>query len=336
MKFTPNQRGCFVMIEHPLLPALDLGTISLPKLYQSWLFSWIKEQETKIEQRDICASMCLQGYLIDSLLPKKSGYNWFELMNNFLVDQDGIPIAYSKKYGERLYKFNMWNQKTVHAIHTRWWIEKNEGHKYKLPKDIADNFFQKDGWFYNPHVSPTNEKTRMKSELLYSLLMGTELLIDSGVIDKYSKRILAKLSRFPSTIFISAECFRIKILELLNANQLIPDDSRNVLSFCKLEKGFCDFSLELKKDDYMGTQKRSQWDVSVPSAISTVQALFVAKKFDKKTYKTVLENAKDFARHLKHNPYDIPAFKIREIKINFGLDITPLELIAASKLISLI
>ena len=205
-----------------------------------------------------------------------------------------------------------------------------------LPKDMADNFFQKDGWFYNPNVSPTNERTRMKSELLYSLLMGTELLIDSGEIDKYSKKILAKLSRFPPTIFISAECFRFKILDLLDSTQFIPNDSKNVLSFCKTKKGFCDFSLELKQDDYMGTKKRSQWDISVPSAISTVQALYIAKKFDKDTYEAVLANAIDFARHLTHNPYDIPAFKIREIKINFGLDITPFELIAASKLISLI
>lgn len=324
------------MIEHPLLPGIDLSTITIPKPYQSWLYSWVKEQETQIETGDICASMCLQGYLIDSLLNKKSGYNWLELMNNFLMDQDGTPIAYSKKFGERLYKFNMWNQKPVHAIHTRWWIEKNEGKKYQLPKGMVDYLFQKDGWFYNPQVSQTNEKTRMKSELLYSLLMGTELLMDSGEIDKYSKRILAKLSRFPPTIFISAECFRIKILELLNSNNLIPDDSKNVLSFCKLKKGFCDFSLELKKDDYMGTQKRSQWDVSVPSAISTVQALFIAKKFDENTYKAVLENATDFAKHLTSNPFDIPAFKIRDIKINFGLDITPFELIAASKLLSLI
>ena len=67
--------------------------------------------------------------LAEILLYGKDKTDWLGILNAYLLDNTGNPLAYSEEYGKKLYKFSQWKQIPVHAVHTHWWIGKFYGIK---------------------------------------------------------------------------------------------------------------------------------------------------------------------------------------------------------------
>jgi len=324
------------MITHILLPNIALDTVELLPQYKTWLESWLQGIDCNIEDCNVASSMCLQGILAELTLYKKTKRNWLDVFEDCLTDENGNPIAYSIFYGKRLYKFNdQWYQIPIHAIHTRWWVEKfyNSCSQISYPSLIEQNI-QPNGWIYNYKSSPTRLSTRMKSEYRMSFAMGIEILKADGVLKKYKKSFEATLSSEPLAPYLSAEYFRIRALELLESICLMPPSINTILAPCEAGKGYCDFSVLEKKDDYMGTQKRSARDIAVHSPLLSLYAHHISQYCDSPTKERVQSKLDEFAKHLKKHPLDIPAFRIRDlVDIPFGTDVSPLEVIAASAII---
>lgn len=325
------------MIQHIFLPEIDLGRIELAPEHKAWLETWLESMVDAIDECDIASSVCLQGLLAEIVLYGNPRRNWLEVFEDCLTDEDGLPLAYSETYGQRLYKFSaQWRQYPIHAIHSRWFTEKlfSEQAGKRYARMIEDNI-QPDGWIYNPKVSPVRLRTRMKSEYLMSFAMGLEILKSHDRLEAYRERFETTLSTQALTPYLGAECFRLQALEILNATSLMPEGLSDILRLCEAGKGYCDFSMSEKRDDYMGTEKRSQRDVAVHSPLSAVHARYLARFCQESTQRVVKARLRKFARHLYKNPLDIPAFKIRDlVDIPFGTDVSPLEVIAASSIIN--
>lgn len=324
------------MSKHILLPNIELVNLKLVDVHADWLSRWLYKIEEDIEKGVLSTSVCLQGMIVEKLLNNKCLHNWVELIETYLISEDDEkPLAYSRGYGEKLYKYSQWKQSPVHAVHTHWWIKREYGvDNLQTYNDFIRNLIQPNGWIYNPNVSCTNIRTRMKSELMLSIAMGIEILNSNkslGEKESFESTIVS-LNRTP---FLGAEYFRIRALEELVSLNLIPANLNEIISECVAGKGYCDFSVNFKVDDYMGTKKRVSRDKAVHSALSGLHAHYIASKCNSKKLINDVENGiKDFAEYLKKNPFDIPAFKMRDIDVPFGTDLSPIEVIAASYIIT--
>jgi hypothetical protein len=327
------------MDEHIFLPGVRINTLTLLPEYREWLSSWLQTVERDIEQGDIAASLCLQGAMSEMALYGSPQTDWIGNMDTYLLDQEQKPIAYSEKYGQRLYKFSHWLQSEVHAIHARWWIQQSYSSPFPQAKidygALFEQLIQPGGWIYNSSVSQTGIRTRMKSEYLMSLAMGVEILNTYGLPDNYKLLFESAASSVQRTLYLSAEYFRLKALEILDSMELLPVDLMNVLVACEAGKGFCDFSVKDKVDDYMGTAKRTARDLAVHSPLSSLHALYIASLINEEAKQGVLAKLIDFGRYLEKEPFGIPAFKIRDLDTPFGSDVTPLEVLAATAIITL-
>lgn len=320
------------MNEHLYLPNIKLNSITLLSEHKDWLISWMEDLEKEVNDERVSSSLCLQGSIIEMIIYGKLKTDWVGIMDEYLISSEGEPFAYSEEYGKLLYGFSQWKQTTIHAVYNRWWIENLEKNKSEITKkmgNIIKQYIQPNGWIYNPKVSPTGLRTRMKSELMMSMAMGIELLNKSNLLTKYKKSFQATLSSEAFTGYMSAEFFRLKALEGINSIKFTPSGLEDIFSGCEAGKGYCDFSLSVKIDDYMGTAKRTTRDVIIHSPLSSIQALYISSIIGKK-YSDILNRLKSFGAHLKSNPLDIPTFKIRDVDIPFGTDKTPLEVISAS------
>lgn len=325
------------MIEHIFLPRVKLREMQLAQSHQEWLLKWLSATESEIENGDISVSHCLQGILSEMAVYGAPKTDWLGVIEEYLMDEDGIPTAYSEQYGKRLYRFNFWLQSPIHAIHCIWFIEQvclsasKEIQKYAefIVKSIQPN-----GWIYNPSVSVTRQQNRMKSEYMMSMAMGCEILASVGRLSEYTQRFQATLSSFPVTDFLSAEYFRLKALILLQSPELAPTGLDELLSVCKTAQGFSEFAIESKVDDYMGTAKRTARDKPIPSPLVGLYASTVASLCSNDMKTDVRNWLKAYGKHLQKEQFDIQAFKIRDEDISFGTDLSPLEIIAASFLIA--
>ena len=327
------------MNEHIFLPGVRINALVLLPEYRDWLTSWLQSVEQDIEQGDIAASMCLQGAMSEMALYGSPQTDWIGNMDTYLLDQGQKPIAYSEKYGQRLYKFSHWLQSEVHAVHARWWIQQSYSSPFPQTKidysTLLKGLIQPGGWIYNPSVSQTGIRTRMKSEYLMSLAMGVEILNTYDLLDEYKLLFESAASSVQHTSYLSAEYFRLKALDILGSMELLPADLTSVLIACEAGKGFCDFSVKDKVDDYMGTAKRTARDLAVHSPLSSLHALYIASLVNEETKQGVLTKLIDFGRYLEKEPFGIPAFKIRDLDTPFGSDVTPLEVLAATAIITL-
>lgn len=327
------------MNEHVFLPGVRIDTLVLLPEYRDWLLSWLQSVEHDIEQGNIAASLCLQGAMSEMALYGYPQTDWLGNMDAYLLDHEQKPIAYSEKYGQRLYKFSQWLQSEVHAIHARWWIQ--QSYKSPFPQTtvnygaLIEQLIQPGGWIYNPSVSRTGMRTRMKSEYLMSLAMGVEILNASGSLDTYTNLFEAAASSIQSTSYISAEYFRLKALYTVGSVGLAPVDLMSMLVACEVGRGFCDFSVKDKIDDYMGTLKRTARDVAVYSPLSSLQAFFIASSMHEEAKERVRAKLVELGRYFEREPLGIPAFKIRDLDTPFGSDVTPLEILAATAIITL-
>lgn len=324
------------MTSHLLVPCINLEEIKLIDEYEEWLIDWINQVDINIDNSEVSSSMCILGLLIELIINKKPCRDWDQIFNDLLTDSDGKPLSYSENYGKKLYKFDQWKQSTVHAIYNNWWTNRffNEI-DHSTYSDQIISCIQDNGWIYNPEVSPTRIRNRMKSELIMSLAMSLEILISDDKLSPYKELLQANCISEPITGYISAEYFRIKSLSYMESTHLKPSNLELLFEACQAGEGYCDFSMESKTDDYMGSAKRSSRDKPVHSAISTLQAYFISLYVDEETKIIVTDRISNFVEHLNKNPFDIPSFQIRDICIPFGDDITPLELISAGALMTL-
>ncbi len=326
------------MINHIFIPEVDFSTLRLLPEHREWITEWLREVEKDIENGVVSSALCLNGLMAEILLYGRGQTNWQEILNKYLLDSNGGPLTYSEEYGKKLYRFSQWKQTPVHAVHAHWWIEKFYGtkdEKLSTYSDLIKGFVQPNGWIYNPKVSPTGIRTRMKSELMMSLAMGLEILDSLDSLSEQKHVFEAVLSSAPMSGYLSAEYFRLRSLQILNRIGLAPSCLSEVFEPCKAGEGYCDFSVDSKVDDYMGTQKRTSRDKAVHSAISSLHAQHVSRFCGEYIQISVGLRLKNFGRYLFTNPFDIPAFKMRDIDIPFGTELSPLEIMGASYITSI-
>ena len=327
------------MTDHIFLFKTDLSSISLIADHAQWLEDWLHRIEPELEAGNVSSSLGLQGLMSELVLFGEVKYDWLAIFEDYLTDDDGTPLAYSEIYGSRLFKFdNQWRQSPIHAVHTRWWIEKifqRLTSEETLFADFIKRHIQPNGWIYNTAVSPTGFRTRMKSEYLMSFAMGVEILDFHGLLTDYREVFETTLSSEPLRPFLSSEYFRGVALETLNALNLAPAGLEQVVKQCEAGAGYCDFTPEEKRDDYMGTAKRVERDQPVHSPLAALHARRLALLCGAATLSDVSTRLTQFAQHIQRQPLDIPAFRIRDlVDIPFGTGISPLEVIAASVIVN--
>lgn len=317
------------MTTHLFLPSLSINRLELLPEHGAWLAEWLQSLEADIEAAEVAVSQCLQGVISELALHKQVKTDWLGIMDEYLM-RDGRPVAYSEQYGKRLYGFAPWIQTEVHAIHARWWIEQTLGLPPSLEyQTLVEELIQPSGWIYNPTVSPTGLRTRMKSEYLMHLAMGIEILAAFGALAARKGTFEGALSPLAVTGYLGAEHFRLHALRTLNSAQLSPTGLDAVLTSCEVGEGYCDFDVKAKVDDYMGTAKRVAKDIPVHSALSGLHALSVSLACSDVVKNHVKARMQSFGAHLKAHPLDIQPFRMRDIDIPFGTGLSPLEVVAA-------
>lgn len=324
------------MTEHIVVPLTDFTNITLLRGHRDWLESWLHEVEENVEKGIVASSVCFQGIISELALNGGIQTDWVGIMDDLLIDENSHPLAYSERYGAQLYNFrDQWKQVPTHAIYTRWWIDAINGaspsDKYI---DIIESLIQTNGWIYNPRVSPTIIRTRMKSELMMSMAMGIQMLSSYNLLENHADSLVATLSGQSQTGYVGAEYFRLRCLEMMDALEMAPKGIETCLMDCEAGKGFCDFAVENKMDEYMGTKKRVDRDEAVHSPLISLYAERMSRYCTDTVQSTVATRLSDFGAHLYNNTLDIPAFKMRDLDVPFGTDITPIELICASYIAS--
>lgn len=332
------------MIEHILMPGIPLRHGFIHPAHEQYLKEWREDAIRHADDGEVATSVCHQAALIDLVLFGKLHHDWMGVMNEFLID-NGSPLAYSEAFGRRLHKFgNQYRQTTVHAIHTRWWIEglANEG---KVDHDGFAHLIltkkQSDGLIYDRDISATILRHRMKSELTMSMALATEILRAAnrltGNIPLELATNITSPTKCPAFGYMSMEYFRLKALQILNHENLFPLGIEGHIEACAtdLPVGWCDFAMRSKVDAYMGTAKRTQRDVPIHSPLISCYVSSLLTKIQDATRKSALtQRLTAYLRHLKANPMDIPMFQMRDVPIGFGAERTPIEAICASFLIT--
>jgi len=248
------------------------------------------------------------------------------------LEKDDLPLAYSEEYGKKLFNFNQWRQSPVHAIYARWWIERTIEAEGRDWTHTIKSYIQPSGWIYNPDVSLTNIRTRMRTELFMSMHMGCEILKTSEFEGVPKERLVAATISLPCTGYVSAEYSRYRALQLLDATEQMVTGIQEILTKCQTLQGFADFSIEDKVDDYMGSKKRVTRDVAVFSPISTLYALSLARNLS--VPKDLIEDWRSRVQsHLSNDPLDIPALHMRDLAPEFGEGQTIYEVLAAAVLL---
>ena len=332
------------MIKHIFMPRISLQQGFVHPIYMQYLNEWREEAIRNADDGDVAASICLQAALIDIVLDGKLRHDWLGIMDEYLMEGE-IPLAYSKIFGERLYKFGgQYRQSSIHAIHTRWWIEcvnaKNQVDHGAFAALISQKK-QSDGLIYDHDISETILRHRMKTELTMSMAMAIEILAAANLLTQASSIEMATNivcpTKCPILGYISMEYFRLKALEILGHISLFPVGVEKHIDDCaeNLVIGWCDFSMKSKIDAYMGTAKRTQRDKPIHSPLTTCHVEVLLNNVQDVIKKdNLIKRFNEYSFYLKSNPLDIPAFQIRDVPIPFGADKTPIEVLCASYLIS--
>ena len=333
------------MSGHIFLPGLRLQPGWLIPPHQQYLNEWHEEAIQKAESGDVSASICLQGALIELVQFGRFTYDWIGILDEYLTGDDCAPIAYSEKYGQRLYGFDSQaKQATIFSIHTRWWIEgiqkgaqAVEHDRYAgmlLPRKLMQ------GLIYDHDVSETILRHRMKTELTMSLAYSLEIIRAANRLDNELKsQIIASLvdhKKCPPTGYMSAEYFRLQALRMLGATNHFPVGIERAMDACavNLEVGYCDFSMADKRDAYMGTAKRTARDKPIHSPLTACHVSALVEVIgDTSAKDRANKRLGEYSKHLSKQPMDIPAFQMRDVPIPFGADRTPIEILCASHLI---
>lgn len=333
------------MTKHIFLPEIEITKGNFFHAYETYLNEWRNNAINMAEDGKVSASICLQATLIDLLIDGKVNHDWIGIMDEYLSD-NGVPLAYSENYGKLLHKFtDQQKQSTIHSIHTKWWISCVSNISLVDHEAYAHLILtkkQSDGLIYDKDVSETTLRHRMKTELTMSGAMAVEILNCANVLEeKIALELATELVspiKCPALGYMSMEYFRYIALLILGKINLFPVGIENHINACAegLSFGWCDFSMKSKVDAYMGTAKRTQRDKPIHSPLIACFINSLANNQIKDINKTnpILARLNEYSCHLKKNPFDIPAFQMRDIPINFGIDKSPIELICSSFLIS--
>jgi len=324
------------MVDHLFIPRTDILSIELHSEHRDWLERWLESIEGDIEDGNTASSICLQAALSELVLYGEVQHDWTEVLSTCLTGEEGIPLAYSAAFGKRLFKFeSQWRQTPVHAIHSHFWLRKLSSNSFDATPfcELIEGLMQPNGWIYNPEVSPTQFRTRMKSEYMMSFAMGLEILDHCGRLTGRVGVFTATLVAESLTPYLGSEYFRIRALESLGKTEQAPVGLGEMVVDRKAGKGYCDFLASEKVDDYMGTAKRTGRDIGVHSPLSSLQARYLARYSSVEVQSQIAGRLEGFIKHLAEHPLDIPSFQIRDLSIPFGKDISPLEVIAASVII---
>lgn len=325
-------------MKHIILPDISLKNGLICSVYQEYLEGWLNEVREDFEKGVVAASRCLQGAFIEQAFHDRFLTDWLGIFDEFLTDDNAVPLSYSEAFGKKLYKYEQqYKQSPIHSIHARWWIDcATNGEDSVDHEKYAGYLFPKirNGWIYDHDVSDTIMRHRMRSELTMSLAQSLQILKAADQIDdELRSQVLSTLIDFNQTGYMSAEYFRVCALELLSKKNEAPANMFEAISACTLngEKGFYDFSLESKVDAYMGTAKRTSRDKLIHSPLTACHV---------KALVQIIENAEEaeainmlldeYIEYLQESPLDIPAFRMRDIDIPFGTDNTPIESICSS------
>ena len=301
-----------------------------------WLKDWLTNIEEAIEHGSISSSECVQGLLSELLLYGEARYDWLSVERELLRDDAEYPMAYSKQYGRKLYKFDkQWRQMPVYAIYNSFWLNSYYGEvqvdKYQ---ELIYNLIQPNGWIYNREVSNTQLRTRMKSELFMSFAMGIEILCATTLSESLKHHLEASIASRALTEYISAEYFRYQALQRLELLYQFPEGIGQLLYRCEAYEGYNDFCVSNKIDDYMGTKKRTWHDFVIPTPLISGMAQELGQICKEEERQYVEAKMKDYAEHLRANPMKISAFTMRDIDVPFGSGITPLEVIASAMIVN--
>lgn len=311
--------------------------------HAAYLREWRENAIQRADDGDVAASICLQATMIDLVLEGRANHDWLGIMDDFLMN-DAAPIAYSERFSRRVHGFaEQYNQSTIHAIHTRWWIESASGRDVDHERfaHLVKQKKQTDGLFYDRDVSETVLRHRMKTELTMSMAMAVEILAAADFLEPSLAIQLAtdlcSPSKCPPLGYMSMEYFRLVALEALGHRAMFPVGVECHIEACAegLSVGWCDFSMAGKVDAYMGTAHRTRRDRPIHSPLIGCQVgklISVVLNADRAS--ALMQRLDAYSHHLSSNPLDIPAFQMRDVPIPFGSDRTPLETICASELIS--
>ena len=277
------------------------------------------------------ASIFMNAQLCMSLLSIDSK-NLLNKMNESLVVDEKCH-AYSYEFASQLYKFEgQSKQNDVYTEYYHWIISVINGNDLTNQKiNNIKEYVENSGYIYNKNNSDTQEKYRMKSELLSQTLMALEIFQNKAPTPKNTFRILEKKHITP---YISAEYMRSRIAGLIN--RPTPHDKNDVLHLlenCKSEYGLCDFDSKNKKDDFMGSKKRSERDQTIFSPLATLHGIYLCETVGlTELKKDLIDETKKF---FDIYSIDIPYYVMRDIPINFGPGNTILESIAMQVILSL-
>jgi hypothetical protein len=301
--------------------------------YRDWLTKFHYQVVEDAENGIANAAGIVAGFISESLTGASKA-DWLGIMGGLLT-VNGQPVSYSEKYGAKLSTFaNQWQQTDVHSLYARFWIEKNlTGKSNASLLNIIKTFTQSSGWIFNPAVSETKLQTRMKAELFMQLAMALEMAIDMGDVVEHYTPSLGAIASLGNTHYVSAEYFRLRALQLLGHPEQMVSGIPDVLVECRADPGFTDFNVAGKRDDYMGTMKRSSRDLAPFSPICTLYGYRLAEftKDDR-----LNGWSKQLSEHLQSRPLDIEPFRMRDLLPPFGESCTSYEVIAEGILSQLV
>jgi len=333
------------MATHLILPGVVLEAGFAHPAYERYLRAWREQAIVDADAGRVAASVCHQAILIDLVLDGRPTHDWLSVMEDLLTDEAGRPLAYSVGYGDRLYKFaGQFLQSTVHSIHTRWWVEKISKPETADHGRFADLILAKkgpDGLIIDADVSPTILRHRMKAELSMSAAMGAEILSEARrLTDALCFELATSLCdprKVPPLGYMTSEQLRLAALRVLGHEEQFPVGIGEHIVACEvgLTHGWGDFSIASKVDAYMGTAKRTSRDKPIHSPLVACHVGVLSAKVDDPAKRAaIIDRLAIYSRSLADNPFDIPAFQMRDVPIPFGADLTPIEAVCASQLIA--
>lgn len=325
------------MIEHILLPGVIGPPSELRSEHRQWLAEWLRDEERDRERGIVTSSRCVAGVMAETWLHGETRTDWLGVLRTFLTD-GARPLAYSAEFGKTLHDFNMWKQSPVHAVYSRWWIESILDSGYPIAGEILSQLKQPTGLVYDPVVSDTQPKSRMRSELLMSLGMAGQIHSALGNGEALNSLVRAAVSAVEPTRYLSAEYFRFRTLRFAGKQNLMVGDPLAVAEHCLVPNGpgFADYNVNDKTDAVMGTRSRTYRDCSVFSPLSTLHAWYLSKELPRSSSSSVLSGLKRAKSALDGNPMGIPHLKMRDlVDIPFGEGATVFEVLAAAHVLEL-
>jgi hypothetical protein len=121
--FVMTNKRILLMANHLLLPIIRLDSGLVSPEYETYVNEWLTTAYKMIDEGKVSSSICLQGSFLELSINGRLTTDWLGIIEEYLMDGDR-PLAYSENYSRLLHKFNaQYKQSTIHAIHTKWWLD---------------------------------------------------------------------------------------------------------------------------------------------------------------------------------------------------------------------